>query len=106
MNPGIAQNVAAQFFLSTPYQVNQFNNATPENGNNLKNIASSKYYGIDEMCNIEIPLKNKLLSLFCINTCSLNKNFDDLQHLLSYTKIFFDIIAIIETRVKNCIFIK
>ena len=48
MNPGIAQNVAAQFFLSTPYQVNQFNNATPENGNNLENIASSKYYGIDE----------------------------------------------------------
>ena len=30
--------------------------------------------------------------------CSLNKNFDDLQHLLSFTKTKFDIIAISETR--------
>ena len=66
--------------------VNQFNNTTPENGNNHEKIASSKYYEIDEMHNIEIPHKNKPLSLFCINTCSLNKNFDDLQHLLSCTK--------------------
>ena len=29
--------------------------------------------------------------------CSLNKNFDDLQHLLSFTKTKFDIIAISET---------
>ena len=49
------------------------------------------------MCNIEMPNKNKLLSLFCINTCCLNKNFDDLQHLLSCTKNFFDIIAVSET---------
>ena len=51
------------------------------------------------MHNIEIPHKNKSLSLFHINACSLNKNFDDLQHLLNCTKIFFDIIAIIETRI-------
>ena len=38
------------------------------------------------MDNIEIPYKNKSLSLFSINVCSLNKNFDDLQHLLSCTK--------------------
>ena len=66
--------------------VNQFNNATPENGNDPEKIASSKYYDIDEMHNIEIPHKNKSLSLFHINACSLNKNFDDLQHLLSCTK--------------------
>ena len=41
----------------------------------------------------------KLLSLFHINACSLNKNFDDLQHLLNCTKNFFDIIAISETRI-------
>ena len=52
-------------------------------------MTSSKYYDIDEMLNIEIPHKNKSLSLFCINACSLNKNFDDLQHLLSCTKKFF-----------------
>ena len=79
--------------------VNQFNNATPENGNDPEKIASSKYYDIDEMHNIEIPHKNKSLSLFHINACSLNKNFDDLQHLLSCTKTKFDIIAISETRI-------
>ena len=51
------------------------------------------------MHNIEIPHKNKSLSLFHINACSLNKNFDDLQHLLSCTKTKFDIIAISETRI-------
>ena len=33
------------------------------------------------------------------NACSLNKNFDDLQHRLSCTKRKFDIIAISETRI-------
>ena len=51
------------------------------------------------MHNIEIPHKNKSLSLFHINACSLNKNFDDLQHLLNCTKNLFDIIAISETRI-------
>ena len=62
-------------------------------------MCSSKYYGFEEMGNIEIPHKNKSLSLFHINACSLNKNFDDLQHLLSSTKTQFDIIAISETRI-------
>ena len=66
--------------------VNQFNSATPENGNDPEKIASSKYCDIDEMHNIKIPHKNKPLSLFHINACSLNKNFDDLQYLLSCTK--------------------
>ena len=51
------------------------------------------------MHNIEIPHNNKSLSPFHINACSLNKNFDDLQHLLSCTKKKFDIIAISETRI-------
>ena len=58
--------------------VNKFNNATPGNGKDPEKIASSKYY--------DIPHKNKLLSLFHINACSLHKNFDELQHLLSCTK--------------------
>ena len=36
-----------------------------------------------------MPHKNKLLSLFHINACSLNKNFDDLQHLLNCTNFFW-----------------
>ena len=50
------------------------------------------------MYNFKIPHKNKLLSIFHINVCSLNKSFDDLQHLLSCTK-FFDIITISEPRI-------
>ena len=51
------------------------------------------------MHNIEIHYKNKSLSLFHINACSLNKKFDDFQRLLSFTKKKLDIIAISETRI-------
>ena len=83
--------------------MNQFNNAIPKDGNDTKKIASSKYYYIDEMRNIEIPHKNESLSLFHINTCSFNKSFDDLQLLLGCTNFFFDIIAISETRITKII---
>ena len=79
--------------------VNQLSNTTPENSNDLEKMSSSKYYDIEEMHNIEVSHNNKSLSLFHINPCSLNKNFDDLQHLLSCTKKNFDIIAISETRI-------
>ena len=72
--------------------VNQFNNATLEKNSDPENIYS-KYYDIDKMHNVEMLNINKYLSLFHINACSLNKHFDDLQHLLNYTKIFFDIIG-------------
>ena len=61
--------------------INQFNNATPENSNDPEKISSSKYYDIEEIHNIEIPYENKSLSLFHINACSFNKNFDDLTPL-------------------------
>ena len=51
------------------------------------------------MHNVEIPNKNKSLSLFHINACSLHKKIDDLQHLLSCTKNNFDIIGVTETRI-------
>ena len=79
--------------------INQFNNAIPENNSDPEKICSSKYYDIEEMGNIEIPHKNKSLSQFHINACSLNKIFDDFHHLLSCTKTKFDIIAISETRI-------
>ena len=43
--------------------VNEFNNATTENGNDHEQIAPSKYYDIDEIHNTEIPHKNKPLPL-------------------------------------------
>ena len=79
--------------------VNQCNNVTPENGNDPEKNTSFKYYDVDEMHNTEIPHKNKPLSLFLINACSLNKNLDDLQYLLSFTQKLFDITAASETRI-------
>ena len=49
------------------------------------------------MHSIEIPHKNKLLSLFHINPCSLNENFDDPQHYLSDMKNL--LVALSETRI-------
>ena len=37
--------------------------------------------------------------MFHMNTCSLSKNFDDLQYLLKTTNMNFDIIGIFETRI-------
>ena len=51
------------------------------------------------MHNIKTHQKNKPLSLYHINACSLNENFDDLQHLLSSTEKAFDIITVSETRI-------
>ena len=73
--------------------VNQFNNGTPENNNDPDHNISSWKYDIDEMHNVGIPNKNKSLSLFHINACSVHKNLDDLQYLLSCTKNNFDVIT-------------
>ena len=64
---------------------NQFNNAIPENNNDPENVIQSKYYDIDELQQLKIPNKEKSLSLFHINSCSLNKNFEELQNLLQST---------------------
>ena len=71
-------SLSLKSFSNLELLVNQFNNATPENSNDPEKVCSSKYYDIEEMHNIQIPHKNKSLSLFHINACSPNKNFDDL----------------------------
>ena len=60
------------------------------NSNDPEEICSSKYYDIQEMRNIKIPHKNKSLSLFYINACSLKKKFDNLQYLLICDKTKFE----------------
>ena len=70
-----------------------------------ENIASSKCYDIEELQNLKITNKIKSLFLFHINACSLSKNFDYLQHLLSCTNKNFDVIAITETRITKNVFI-
>ena len=78
---------------------NQFNNTSPEKNNDPVNVVNSKYYDIDQIQTLKFPNKHKSLALFHINTCSLNKNFDDLDHLLKCTNKVFDIVAVTETRI-------
>ena len=56
-----------------------------------------KHYDLKGFKSMKIPNKNSCLSLFNINTCSLNKNFEDLEYLIKSTNVNFDIIAISET---------
>ena len=67
--------------------------------NDPTNVVNSKYYDIDQIQTLKFPNKHKSLALFHINACSLNKNFDDLEHLLKCTNKVFDIIAVTETRI-------
>ena len=78
---------------------NQLNNTSPEKNNDPVNVANSKYYDIDQIQTLKFPNKHKSLALFHINTCSLNKNFDYLDHLLKCTYQVFDIITVTETRI-------
>ena len=59
----------------------------------------SKYYITDELQQMKIPNKEKSLSFLHINSCSLNKNFEELQNILQSTNIHFDVIAITEARI-------
>ena len=71
----------------------QKKNSDPEN------VVNSKFYDIDQTQTLKFPDKHKSLALFHINACSLNKNFDDPDHLLKCTNKVFDIIAVSETRI-------
>ena len=64
-----------------------------------ENVFQSKYYDKDELRKLKIPNKDNSLSLFHINSCSLNKNFEELQNILQAKNIDFDVIAIIGTAI-------
>ena len=79
---------------------NQFSNITKNHTNrDPDNVVKCRYYDIEEIQTLNIPNKSKSLSVFDVNTCSLSKNFDDLEYLLKTRNMNFDIIAISETRV-------
>ena len=60
---------------------NQFNNAIPENNSDPENVIETKYYDIDELEKLKIPIKDKSLPFFHINFCAPNKNFVENQNL-------------------------
>ena len=80
-------------------EFNQFNNFPHEQKTEPENVVNSNYYDIDQFQTLKFHEKHKSVSLFYINTCSLSKNIDDLQHLLKCTNNVFDIIAVSETRI-------
>ena len=87
--------------LSSELLFNQYNNSSPEQQNDPENVVNSRYFNIDQIQSLEFCQKEKSLSLFHINACSLNKNFDDLVYLLKCTNKNFDIIAVSETRISK-----
>ena len=79
---------------------NQFHNLPQTHDHkDPENVVRCKYYDLEEVQSMKIPNKNSCLSLFHINTCSLNKNFEHLGYLIKSTDIIFDIKAIWETRI-------
>ena len=79
---------------------NQFNNIPQTHDHrDPENFVRCKYYDLEEVQSMKIPNKNSCLSLFHINTCSLNKKLENLEYLIKSTNINFDIIAISETRI-------
>ena len=79
---------------------NQFNNITKNHtSRDSGNVVKCRYYDIEEIQTLNIPNKSKSLYVLHVNTCSLSKNFDDLEYLLKITNMNFDIIAISETRI-------
>ena len=80
---------------------NQFNNSSPEEQINPENVLKSRYFDIDQIKSLKFPQKEKSLSVFHINACSLNKNCDDLVYLLKCTNKNFDIIPVSETRISK-----
>ena len=77
-------------------QVNQFNkNTIIDNNKNVDdNFIHSKYFDIDEIQKLKITNKEKCLSLFRMNVCSLSKYFDELQLLLKITNKSLGVIAV------------
>ena len=77
---------------------NQFNELTAEpNKKSQENFINCRNLTIDEIKKMKI--EPNLLSLFHINSFSLNKHFEDLEYLLKATNKTFDVIVISESRI-------
>ena len=63
------------------------------------NVVHFKYYSINQIQSLKTANKSKSFSMFNINVCSLNKNFDDLEYLLKCTNKKLEIIAVTDTRI-------
>ena len=81
--------------------MNWLNNFTDNEKENELNLPNCKYRDTDYFENLTKDFKRKPLSFFHVNVCSLTKNFDDFNILLSDLNVGFNILAITETRIKK-----
>ena len=91
-------------------QLNNFADHKKENKLNLTNynykenklnLINCKYKDTDYFKNLINDSKRKALSFFHMNVCSLPKNFDSFNILLSKLNVSFDILAITESQIKK-----
>ena len=73
------------------------------NKKSSENFINCRNLDIDEIQMMKI--EPNALSLFHINSCSLNKNFEDLEYLIKATNKTFDIIAFSKSRILKDTFI-
>ena len=81
--------------------MNQLNNFPDDEKENELNLTNCKYRDTDYFKNLTKIFKRKGLSFYHMNVCSLTKKFDDFNILLIDLHDRFDILAIIETRIKK-----
>ena len=77
---------------------NESNNFSGQN-KNQENVSNCKYYDLNEIKPLNKLNNKSSLSLFHLNTCSLQKKFKDLEYFLDSTNFNFDVITINETRI-------
>ena len=81
--------------------MNQINNfADDDKANDLK-LLNCKYREIYYSQKLSKNFKRKTLSIFCINVCSLTKNFNDFNITLNYLIVNFDIFTVTESPIKK-----
>ena len=65
----------------------------------MNSICQTVNIEIDYFKSVIKDFERKALSFFHMNVCSLNKNFDDCNILLTKLNVSFDILAITESRI-------
>ena len=78
---------------------NQFQSTSPEKSNDSENVVNSKYYNTGQIVTLKFQDKHKFFASFHINKCSLNINFDDIDHLFKCSNKAFEISAVSKTRI-------
>ena len=81
--------------------MNQLNSLTDYEKENELNLPNWKYRDTEYFKTLIKDFKRKALSFFHINVCSLPKNFDDFNMLLSELNVSFDILATTETKLRR-----